>query len=94
MAKKSKQSEVTEFFGKAGPSKKPTVRKISKSMKPASPPKAKKRVVAESDDEDYDSVPKAPPVRAAGRAARGAVKKYVEILSDDEGSESLFVDDD
>jgi DNA topoisomerase-2 len=59
-------------------------------MKPASPPKPKpkkapvKKWVDSSDDGDgdvmdYDDLPKPP-----ARAARGAPKKYVEILTDDE----------
>jgi len=45
---------------------------------------------------DYDEVPKAPARSAPlARAARGAPKKYIEVLSDDEGGDdSLFVDDD
>ncbi|KAJ7356666.1 DNA topoisomerase II [Mycena albidolilacea] len=99
------QPAVTDFFSKAGPSgasNKPEPRKISKSMKPASPPKPKKappkRLVDSSDDEMYDSVP-APPARTApSRPARAAPKKYVEILSDEDddatGEQSMFVDDD
>ncbi|TFK40935.1 DNA topoisomerase [Crucibulum laeve] len=101
------QAEVTDFFTKAGPSgggKSGTARKISKSMKPASPPKlkktvAKKKVVADSDSEDmidYDDLP-APPARSApaARAARGAPKKYVDVSDDDgDNDASMFVDDD
>ncbi|KAJ6465246.1 hypothetical protein DFH09DRAFT_1487200 [Mycena vulgaris] len=66
------QPAVTDFFSKAGPSgaaSKPEQRKISKSMKPASPPKPKKglpkKIADSSDDEmDYDAVP-APPARTA-----------------------------
>ncbi|KAJ7766940.1 hypothetical protein B0H14DRAFT_3895119 [Mycena olivaceomarginata] len=79
-------SAVTDFSSKAGPSgasNKPEPRKISKSMKPASPPKPKKappkRLMDSSDDEMYDS-------------------KYAEILSDEDddatGDQSMFVDDD
>ncbi|KAJ6573911.1 DNA topoisomerase II [Mycena vulgaris] len=100
------QPAVTDFFSKAGPSgaaSKPEQRKISKSMKPASPPKPKKgppkKIADSSDDEmDYDAVP-APPARTApSRPARAAPKKYVEILSDEDedatGDQSMFVDDD
>lgn len=104
--KKKKQAEVTDFFSKPGPSgaaKKPAApRKISQSMKPASPPKAKKappKIIDNSDDDDemnYDDLPKPPP-RTAGpsRAARAVAKKYVEILSDEDGGEdgSDFNDD-
>jgi DNA topoisomerase-2 len=94
---KKKKTTTTEN-GKAGPSnnKALTQRKISKSMKPASPPKKslKRLVVSDSDSEmmDYDDLPK-PPARAGSgmRAARGVAKKYVEIVSDEEGS--LFGDE-
>jgi DNA topoisomerase-2 len=73
----------------------PVSRKISQSMKPASPPKPKKVVqkkwggTSEDDEDgdlmDYDDLPK-PPARSAvpARAARGARKIYVEILTEDE----------
>ncbi|KAF8213785.1 DNA topoisomerase [Mycena galopus ATCC 62051] len=99
------QPAVTEFFSKAGPSGasgKPEQRKISKSMKPASPPKPKKappkKLVDSSDDDMYDAVPVAPTRTAPSRPARAAPKKYVEILSDEDddatGDQSMFVDDD
>ncbi|KAJ7451128.1 DNA topoisomerase II [Mycena latifolia] len=100
------QPAVTDFFSKAGPSgaaSKPEQRKISKSMKPASPPKPKKgppkKIVDSSDDElDYDAVPAAPTRTVPSRPARAAPKKYVEILSDEDedatGDQSMFVDDD
>ncbi|KAJ3931519.1 MAG: DNA topoisomerase II [Lentinula lateritia] len=76
-------------------------RKVSKSMKPASPPKPKKArpAVIKSDSEDdmdlYDDLPKPPPRAASSRAARGKAKAYIDIASDDdEGDGSLFVDDD
>lgn len=88
--KKKPAGDSTEYFGKAGPATKKAgvvPRKISQSMKPASPPKAKKGKKAEESDDmmDYDDLPK-PPARstAPARAARGAVKKYVEIMSDDD----------
>lgn len=67
-------------------------KKLSKSMKPASPPKAKKAMKYESDDMmDYDDLPKGPP---RSRVARGAVKKYVEVLSSDGEEEgSMFVEE-
>ena len=70
-------------------------KKLSKSMKPASPPKAKKAMQYkdESDDMmDYDDLPKGPP---RSRVARGAVKKYVEVLSSDGEEEegSMFVEE-
>jgi DNA topoisomerase-2 len=96
---------VTEFFSKAGPSgaaNKPEQRKISKSMKPASPPKPKKappkKLADSSDDEMYDAVPQAPARTAPSRPARAQPKKYVEILSDEDddatGDQSMFMDDD
>ncbi|KAJ7139482.1 DNA topoisomerase II [Mycena epipterygia] len=101
------QPAVTDFFSKAGPSGaagKPEPRKISKSMKPASPPKPKKappkKLADSSDDEmNYDAVPAAPTRTAPSRPARAAPKKYVEILSDEDdddatGDQSMFVDDD
>lgn len=98
----SKQADIGDFFaGPSGAAKKSTaVRKISQSMKPASP-KLKKtvpKIVDDDDDDDmdFDALPKPPPrTTAPARAARGATKKYVEILSDeDEGDASMFVDDD
>ncbi|KAJ7674423.1 DNA topoisomerase II [Mycena rosella] len=101
------QPAVTDFFAKAGPSgaaSKPEKRKISKSMKPASPPKPKKgppkKIVDSSDDEmDYDAIPVAASSRAVpSRPARAAPKKYVEIPSDEDeeatGDQSMFVDND
>ena len=57
----------------------PTVgKKLSKSMKPASPPKAKKNAIKYDDGSDgitdYDDLPKGPP---RSRVARGAAQKYV-----------------
>ncbi|KAF9015391.1 DNA topoisomerase [Cyathus striatus] len=92
--KRQKQAEVTDYFGKGGG----TTRKISKSMKPASPGKGKKKKKAvlsdsESDVVDYEDLPKAPV-----RGGRGEAKKYIEIESDvemgEEGDDSLFVDED
>ena len=72
-------------------------KKLSKSMKPASPPKAKKNAIKYDDESDgimdYDDLPKGPP---RSRVARGATKKYVEVLSSDEDEEeqgSMFVDE-
>lgn len=80
---------------------KPQPRKVSKSMKPASPPKAKKAppTVIKSDSEDeidmYDDLPKPPPRAPAKRTARSKAKTYIDIGSEeDEGDGSLFVDDD
>ncbi|KAJ7151616.1 DNA topoisomerase II [Mycena filopes] len=106
--KKSSPSQpaVTEFFNKAGPSgasSKPEQRKISKSMKPASPPKPKKappKKYEDSEDDDmYDAVPVAPTRTAPSRPSRAPPKKYVEIPSDEEeedtkANDSMFVDDD
>jgi DNA topoisomerase II len=67
--------------------------------KSAPAPKAKKNAI-KSDEEsdgivDYDDLPKGPP---RSRVARGAAKKYVEVLSSDEdededGEGSMFVDE-
>ncbi|GLB36598.1 putative control of topological states of DNA by transient breakage and subsequent rejoining of DNA strands [Lyophyllum shimeji] len=107
----AKKTKVTDFFNKQPPKAKepaapPTARKISKSMKPASPPKPKAKVKAkaasdsEDDDElmDFDELPvpkkTAPP---PARAAKSAPKKYVEVLSDDDDEvnedASMFEDD-
>jgi len=71
--------------------------KISKSMKPASPARAKKAppkvIDSDSDDMDYDALPK-PPARPA-RAASTKKSQYVDISEDDGGEgDSMFVDDD
>ncbi|KAJ7071601.1 type II DNA topoisomerase [Mycena amicta] len=64
--------------------------KISKSMKPASPPKPKKappKRLIDSEDEDddmYDSLPAAAAPPPSRRPARAPPKKYVEIPSDEE----------
>lgn len=90
-AKKTKQTAMTDFLPKA-----PQPRKISKSMKPASPPK--KKTVATTYDDDDDDDEDEVVVRGAGRrtAARAATKAYVEIDSEDggDGDDSMFVDDD
>jgi DNA topoisomerase-2 len=68
-------------------------KKLSKSMKPASPPKAKKNAIKYDEESDgminYDDLPKGPP---RSRVARGAAKKYVEVFSSDEEG-SMFVDE-
>jgi DNA topoisomerase-2 len=107
--KKAAVGKVTDFSDKAESATKKAAqvpRKISQSMKPASPPKPKKALVKKladsSDDEagdlmDYDELPK--PRTLPARPGRGAPKKYVEILSDDEDEdgkgkdESMFEDD-
>lgn len=71
-------------------------KKLSKRMKPASPPKAKKAMKYDDESDgvmDYDDLPKGPP---RSRAARVAPKKYVEVLSSDEDEieeGSMFVDE-
>ncbi|KAF9068525.1 DNA topoisomerase [Rhodocollybia butyracea] len=106
--KKKKIVDASSNSGSAGSSKNanakpkaPQPRKISKSMKPASPPKPKKTqpTIIKSDSEDemdfYDDLPKPPPRAPPSRAARGKAKAYIDIASDDEeGDGSLFVDDD
>ncbi|KAG5724754.1 DNA topoisomerase 2 [Termitomyces sp. T112] len=101
----AKKMKVTDFFEKTVPKAKeaaaaPTARKISKNMKPASPPKpkpkpqakAKARALSESDDDDdkfdYDNLPL--PKKSAPRAARttaAAPKKYIELTDDDDEEE-------
>lgn len=77
-------------------------RKVSKSMKPASPKAKEKRAAAikkrmvESDDgeTDFDDLPQPPPRKAGGGRTTGTKSKYVELSSSDEGGdESMFVDD-
>lgn len=72
-------------------------KKLSKSMKPASPPKAKRNAIKYDEESDgivdYDDLPKGPP---RSRVARGTAKKYVEVLSSEEEEEeegSMFVDE-
>ncbi|KAJ4485455.1 DNA topoisomerase II [Lentinula aciculospora] len=112
-----KKKKIQDFFGKTSSSTDvasgfsngssseskiaPQARKVSKSMKPASPPKSKKArpAVIKSDSEDdmnlYDDLPKPPPRAPSSRAARGKTKAYIDIASDEEeGDGSLFVDDD
>ncbi|KAG2023227.1 DNA topoisomerase II [Coprinopsis cinerea AmutBmut pab1-1] len=86
------KKKIDDFFGKPK-----ATAKISKNMKPASPPKKKvlKKLSESSDEEDYVPAPRAASSRPA-RAARGATKQYVEIVSDEEGEgdSSMFVDDE
>ncbi|KAJ7585672.1 DNA topoisomerase II [Mycena floridula] len=100
-AKKGKtaQAEVTDFFGKADAATKkaPAPRKVSKSMKPASPPKPKQKqvVIDDSDDEiDYDALPK-PPARTARARAPPKKSAYVDVSEDDEddGGDESFMDE-
>ncbi|TFK30660.1 DNA topoisomerase II [Coprinopsis marcescibilis] len=84
-AKPAMKKKVTDFFSKTAAPK-----KISKSMKPASPLKK----LSESSDGDG-----APRRKAGGgrhvRTARTVSKQYVEIISDESGGDgSMFVDDD
>ncbi|KXN89810.1 DNA topoisomerase 2 [Leucoagaricus sp. SymC.cos] len=81
-------------------------RKVSKSMKPASPKAREKKAAAikkrivESDgegdgDSDFDDLPKPPPRKAAPARAAASKSKYVEVSSDEDGGDdSMFVDDD
>lgn len=110
-AAKRKKTDITEFFGKKtdGVGKKSATaaqpRKVSKSMKPASP-KAKekkaaairKKRIADSDEEEgdeegeFDDLPKPPPRKGARDG--GMKSKYVELSSEDEnGDDSMFMDD-
>ncbi|KAG6820232.1 hypothetical protein H0H93_003595 [Arthromyces matolae] len=109
-----KKKKVTDFFEKLPPKAKdvvaaPGARKISKSMKPASPPKpkpkpkAKAKAVSDSDENDeldFDSLPvPKKPAPAPARAARStaSTNKYIELSDDDDedgGDGSMFVDDD
>jgi DNA topoisomerase-2 len=74
-------------------------------MKPASPlakeKKAngiKKKIVIDSDEErsgddaEFDDLPKPPARKVAGRAA-ASKSKYVELSSEEEGDDSMFVDE-
>ncbi|KIY45300.1 type II DNA topoisomerase [Fistulina hepatica ATCC 64428] len=81
------QTTVKDYFMKAPPGTKnvpsgsknaaPAQRKISRSMKPASPPKAKKPVSpTKDDDEEDDFVPPPPPTKSA--------RKKPAIDSDDD----------
>ena len=95
--KETSQSSVTDFFTK----KPETVKKVAGS-RTVSGSKAKtkppaKRVVDSDEEEDKDEdsdIPPPPPRRPTARAA-AAVKKYVEIPSDDEGmgDDSMYQDD-
>ena len=85
-----------------------TQRKVSRSIKPASPKAKEKRVavtkkrVVESDDEgdgdsDFENFAKSP-VRKTAPVRKAVVSrsKYIELSSEDEGGgdDSLFVDDE
>lgn len=83
-----------------------TQRKVSRSMKPASPKVKEKRVAAtkkrvvESDDEgdgsDFEDFSKLPARKTAPvRKAVVSRSKYIELSSEDEGEDdSMFVDDE
>ncbi|KAL0581404.1 DNA topoisomerase 2 [Marasmius crinis-equi] len=101
----AKKSKVTEFFGKAGSSgsaEKAEKKTVAKSMKPRSPPKAKKaapKVIKSDEDSDgnsdmYDDLPKPPPRAASSRnaARKGAAKTYIDISDgdSDDGDGSIF----
>ncbi|KAG6815241.1 hypothetical protein H0H87_003687 [Tephrocybe sp. NHM501043] len=108
-----KKKKVTDFFDKAAPKAKEAVarpvKKLSKSMKPASPPKPKAKlkpkIISDSDDDDdddddFDSTPAPKAALAPARAARStAAKKYIELSDDDDdegdagGDVSMFVDE-
>ncbi|PBL01342.1 type II DNA topoisomerase [Armillaria gallica] len=94
------QPPVTDYFTKSGPSE-PKKMKLTKKMKPASPPKAKKsppKVVDSDDDDDmdYDAIPKPPRTTRPPRSAAAASRKYMDIEDSDEedGDDSIFVEDD
>lgn len=74
---KKKQAAMTDFFKPPKPQA-PTQRKISKSMKPASPPKKKETAAA--------------PRRPARAAVKQYVE--IDSDSAGEGDDSMFVDDD
>jgi DNA topoisomerase-2 len=78
-------------------------RKVSKSMKPASPKAKEKKAAAikkrivESDDEDldFDDLPKPPARKGAPGRSAASKSKYIELSSSDEGGDdAMFVDDD
>ncbi|KAK0198122.1 DNA topoisomerase II [Armillaria mellea] len=94
------QPPVTNYFTKAGPSE-PKKMKLTKKMKPASPPKAKKsppKVVDSDDDDDdmdYDAIPKPPRTTRPPRSAAAASRKYMDVEdSEEDGNDSIFVEDD
>lgn len=86
--------EETDEITMSQPAKKTKGIGGSAVTKPA-PPKAKKNAIKYDEESDgivdYDDLPKGPP---RSRVARGAAKKYVEVLSSDEDEEgSMFVDE-
>lgn len=85
-------AKKTKITGKEAP------RKISKSMKPASPPKAtvkpKPKVSAVSDSDD-DMIEYAVPKKMVpARTARAAPQKYIEIGSEESGGDGSMFEDD
>lgn len=96
--KETSQSSVADFFTKKPETvKKATGSRTVSGSKPKAKPPARKVVDSDEEegDKDEDSdIPPPPPRRPTARAA-AAVKKYVEIPSDDEGVEddSMYQDD-
>jgi DNA topoisomerase-2 len=87
--------EETDEVLMSQPTKKTKGNGGSAVTKPVPPPKAKKNAIKYDEESDgiidYDDLPKGPP---RSRVARGAAKKYVEVLSSDEEEEgSMFVDE-
>ncbi|EKM83675.1 hypothetical protein AGABI1DRAFT_117173 [Agaricus bisporus var. burnettii JB137-S8] len=110
-ATKKKKTDIMDFFGKKADARAKKSagavqpRKVSKSMKPASPmAKAKrangtkKKIVIDSDEEgdgddaEFDDLPKPPARNAPGRGA-ASKSKYVELSSEEDGDDSMFVDE-
>ena len=87
----AKKTKITDFIGKEAP------RKLSKSMKPASPPKAKVKPKPKpspvSDSEDGVMDYEVPKKTVPARTARAAPQKYIEIVSDSGEDGSMFEDD-
>ena len=80
------QAAVTDFFDQAGPSKtKP--RAVSNAKAPAK----KKPVESDFEEDSLQAIPTPPPREAPKRAARGQVKKYIEIESDTGDQDDSFV---
>lgn len=89
---------MTDFFTKKPETaKKATGSRVVSGSKPKTKPPAKKVIDSDGEDEDKDEdsdIPPPPPRRPTARAA-AAVKKYVEIPSDEEETEgdSMYQDD-
>jgi DNA topoisomerase-2 len=95
---KKKKGALTDFFDKVPPAKAAVARKASGASKPPPAKKAPAKKKADSDVEEnsmvIEHVPLPPPRAAPSRAARAAPKQaYIDVGSDDEGNDSIFVDE-